>query len=348
MTVALQASMNPAGWLRDRTFDVTFIVGITAISLFSGWIVVQNPSLFVPILILDLWLLGYHHVVATYTRLCFDAQGFRDYRFHLFVTPVIVLGVVLFLMGVVGAWTIPTLYLYWQWFHYTRQSYGVGQAYRRKAGGQVTESKLGYQAAIYILPLWGILYRSHQAPEKFLGMDLVVLPVPEIVVTIAGLCAAAAVGWWLVQRLVDWWHGRRALAYTLFMLSHFAIFIVGYVAIDNVDHGWLVINIWHNAQYVLFVWFYNNNKFRDGVDPKAKFLSLISQSRNMWLYFTICVFISTLVYLVLSTSVSLVGDQALSLALIVFMTINFHHYVVDGVIWKLRRKSISDTLGINA
>ncbi|NJR71545.1 MAG: alpha/beta fold hydrolase, partial [Synechococcales cyanobacterium CRU_2_2] len=32
-----------------------------------------------------------------------------------------------------GLWSIVTLYLYWQWFHYTRQSWGISQVYRRKA-----------------------------------------------------------------------------------------------------------------------------------------------------------------------------------------------------------------------
>jgi len=36
----------------------------------------------------------------------------------------------------------------------------------------------------------------------------------------------------------------------------------------------------------------------------------------------------------------------LPLALIVYQTINFHHYIVDSMIWKLRRKPLQETLGV--
>jgi hypothetical protein len=33
-------------------------------------------------------------------------------------------------------------------------------------------------------------------------------------------------------------------------------------------------------------------------------------------------------------------------AMVVYQTINFHHYIVDSVIWKVRRKNIQQTLQI--
>jgi hypothetical protein len=36
----------------------------------------------------------------------------------------------------------------------------------------------------------------------------------------------------------------------------------------------------------------------------------------------------------------------LPLALIVYQTINFHHYIVDALIWKLRRKPVQQVLGV--
>ena len=347
MAVAVQTAPIPVGWLRGRTFDFTFIFGIAAIALLSGWAVVQNPNLFVPIFILDLWLLGYHHVISTYTRLCFDVESVRANRFLLFgLPPIVGVGVVALYFGI-GEWTIPTLYLYWQWFHYTRQSYGVSQAYRRKAGGQVTDPAWVTQSVIYLLPLWGILSRSHQAPEKFLGMDLWVIPVPDYVVMVAGGLAFASVGYWVFLRIRSFLQGRTAPAYTLFVVSHLLIFFVGYILTADIDHGWLVINIWHNAQYILFVWLYNNNRFREGVDPKAKFLSTISQTRYVWLYFATCIAIASVVYFLLRQAVSLGEGEVLALGTMVFMAINFHHYVVDGVIWKLRRKPVRQTLGIS-
>jgi hypothetical protein len=39
MAIALQATVAPAGWLRNRSFDLWFILGIAAIALLSGAVV---------------------------------------------------------------------------------------------------------------------------------------------------------------------------------------------------------------------------------------------------------------------------------------------------------------------
>ena len=66
-------------WLRNHGFDLSFILGIPAIAILTGVVVVWQPRLFVPILIFDLWFLGYHHVISTYTRLCFDRKSFAEH-----------------------------------------------------------------------------------------------------------------------------------------------------------------------------------------------------------------------------------------------------------------------------
>ena len=65
------------GWLSGPRFDSHFIGTTAAIAILAGLIVAAQPGLFLPLLFLDLWLLGYHHVVSTYTRLCFDADSLR-------------------------------------------------------------------------------------------------------------------------------------------------------------------------------------------------------------------------------------------------------------------------------
>ena len=135
MTTLTEPAALPAGWLRNPTFDLNFIIGITAVAVISGVSVVLEPRLFVPILFADLWLLGYHHVISTYTRLCFDRESFRSNRLLLIGLLPIVAAVVAALGFGVGVWTIASLYFYWQWFHYSRQSWGISQVYRRKAGG---------------------------------------------------------------------------------------------------------------------------------------------------------------------------------------------------------------------
>ncbi len=340
--MAAQTEPVSSIWLRGASFDLHFIVGIAALALLSGWAVVLHPSFFTRILVANLWLLGAHHVVATYTRLCFDRQSLHTHRFLLFGLPPIVLAAVCILVLSVGVWVLATVYLYAQWYHYTRQSWGISQVYRRKSGGLVNENHHLSTAVFYLLPLWGILRRSHQDPGTFLGLELRVFPVPEIAVSVVGTAALLALGWWIVMRVMAWYRGRLPLAHTLYMMSHFTVFYVAYVVIDHIDHGWLVVNIWHNAQYIVFVWLFNNNRFKSGTDPKARFLSTISQEQNAWCYFAVCFGLSTLIYLTISN----VTAALLPLTIVIYQTINFHHYIVDGVIWKIRRKPLQQVLEI--
>ena len=339
---AAERIARPAGWLRGRDFDLAFILGIAGFACALGALAVGNERLFVVLLLGDLWLLGYHHVVSTFTRLCFDRTSRREHRFILFALPVLVAAGVAALVFALGLWALPTLYFYWQWFHYTRQSWGVSQVYRRKAGGILDEDPLATKLVIYLVPLAGILHRSAQGAESFLGLEVKMLPISPFTADIVGIAALIAVGWWVFLRFQAWRRGQLPVAHTLYLASHVAIFVVGYIAIPDISVGWLVVNVWHNAQYVLFVWLFNNNRYRAGIDPKAAFLSRISQTKNVWLYFAVCLGISTTVYLGLQSMVT-----AVPILMAIYQVINFHHYIADSVIWKVRKPALQKTLGIS-
>jgi len=344
---AMTAPAVPAwGWLRSPSFDLLFIAGIMLAALVSAGVVVLRPALFTVVVVADMWLLGFHHVVSTFTRLTFDSESFRNYRFLVVWLPLIVLAGVIGLITVIGHWVVPTVYLYWQWFHYTRQSYGIAQIYRRKAGPLGDEPALLTKATIYLLPLWGILQRSYQKPETFLGMEIKVLPVPLLLVQAVAACALLALGLWVVRQAIAWKQGRLPVAYTLYMLSHLTIFAFGYLLIDSLDYGWLAINVWHNAQYILLVWMFNNNRFKGGVDPEHRFLSTISQKNKLVVYFLVCLGISTLIYAGLDVTLKSLGLPLLTVTLIAYQTLNFHHYIVDGIIWKVRRQRLQANLGL--
>src|SRR5262249_56073587 len=89
-----------------------------------------------------LWLLCYPHLIATYTRTAFDRQSLWAHRFLNFGLPIVIFGAIALLAGTVGTWPLVTTYLYWQWFHFTRQSYGASRAYVRRAAVALPDAKL--------------------------------------------------------------------------------------------------------------------------------------------------------------------------------------------------------------
>jgi len=337
--VPSEATIVQAGWLRSKTFDLNLILSAAVLALVTGGVAVLQPELFRLILILDLWLLGYHHVISTFTRLCFDKESFKEHRFLVVELPLIVVAATVGAVYSLGAWVLPTTYLYWQWFHYTRQSYGIERMYRRKAPGGTTVHDYITTRALYLVPAFGILYRSWQQTETFLGMEVKYLPVSDIGLWIVGGLAAAAFVAWLGSSLLSLARGELAFAHFLYVLSHHVIFFVGYCAISDITNGWLVLNVWHNIQYIMFVWWFNNKRFNDQVDSKAVLLSTLSQKKHVVGYLIVCLGIATLLYAFLQFSAqTFVYKDAISLALMTSMVLNFHHYVVDGIIWKRRKQ----------
>ena len=282
-----------AEFLRDAGFDLTYTVGISALALLSGWIATANPKLFPAIFAINVWLLGYHHVISTFTRLTFDRDSFQQHRFLITKVPLIVLACVLVLSSVVGVWILTTVYLYWQWWHYTRQSYGISRLYQCKAG---LNNDLLSKLVIYALPAWGILHRSYQRPNTFLFGEVKVIPVPHWLVVAAGLITVVVVGWWVAQTVHSWIVGSVPVAHTVYVATHLTIFGVGYLAINDINHGWLVLNVWHNCQYILTVWMFNQSRFKGGIDQRHKFLSYLSQRNNFPIYLSVCLLIATVVY----------------------------------------------------
>jgi hypothetical protein len=317
------------------------------LAIASGVTAVVKPALFPAILAVDFWALGYHHVISTFTRLTFDKGSFLEHRFLVTWLPLILLAAAVFAVMWVGSWVLATTYLYWQWFHYTRQSYGIERVYRAKAGGDVPGNDRLTRWVLYLVPLWGILQRSWEAPEKFLMMPVKTLPVPRWLLMGVAAAAVASTLIWLGQVAVGVARERRVGPHTWYLISHLAVFVVGYLLIANINYGWLVLNVWHNAQYILFVWAYNNSRFRDGVEERHRFLSTLSQARNWPFYFLTLLGISTVWYLGLGQVLRMLQSQStLPLFLVAYMTINFHHYLVDGVIWKVRSKKLRRNLGI--
>ncbi len=135
------------------------------------------------------------------------------------------------------------------------------------------------------------------------------------------------------------------------MLTHIAVFSWAYLVIPSVDHGWLVVNVWHNAQYLMIVWMFNNNRFKNGVNQEHRFLSALSQNHvfNVICYLAVCLGITTVVYGLLNFLFQLGPLAGIpAAAMVVYQTINFHHYIVDSLIWKVRRKNIQQTLQIQS
>ena len=329
-------------WLGGPVPDLAMLLGAPTLALVAGLLVGIDRRWLPALILVDIWLLGYHHVVATFTKLAGTAEDRRRHRFLLYGLPWVVLGATALVAATAGIWLVATVYFFWQWFHYTRQSYGIERAYRRRSGGISWDSPRLSEATLWSVPVLGILYRSAQHPARFLGFGIWMPRVPWIIVEAVGAATAALVALWVAERIAAWRRGELPLAHTLYLASHFAVFCAGYVLVDDIDQGWLAVNVWHNAQYIAFVWIYNRGRFAAGVRDDARVLSWLSQAgaRRAALYFGACLGVTLVAYRLIAWLAGAITVQlrvaVLTVLLVAVMAVNFHHYVADALIWRRR------------
>ena len=336
---------------RSFGFDHTFINFVPLLAIVSAIFVVNYPQYFEIVLSVDLFLLGYHHVISTYTRLSKSNLTDKEFKFLVYVLPFLILGAVVLCASTNYIWLIPTIYLYWQWWHYTRQSEGISKSIRFKTKSQESASDNFSRCVFYMVPIVAILLASARQHATFLFMPVKTIPIPMEVMT--PLLIACGLIWlvWFTKLLKDFQQGKIAWQFLMYQLSHHCIYLVSYILINDITIGWLAINIWHNFQYILFVWHVNLNKFKRGFDPKHPIISWISQpsAQRIFIYFSTCLILTYIFYSGVGYGVSIVSRESLlPIALITYQTINFHHYVVDTLIWKLRKPALRESVGIKA
>lgn len=340
-----EATLPAPLYLKSARFDRMFVLGIPLLALAAGALALGFPGYFFLILSLDLALLGYHHVISTYTRLLFDLKSARQHWALLIPLPLAVFGAVYLLARYAGVAAIATIYLHWQWYHYTRQSEGINKAYGMKTRSAQAGNPHFNRAVFYLVPLAAFLMMSARPDSTFLSMEVWKLPVPQWLATDVLLAAGAGLLWWLQAQLRAWRAGTLGTLHFAYLCSHYLIYLVSYVAIADITTGWLVINVWHNAQYIAFVWLFNANQHKGGLDRERLAISWLSQERNWPIYLLACVTLTTILYRALDMSSGyLSGSAVVPMVVIAYQGLNFHHYIVDSLIWKLRKRSVQAAL----
>jgi hypothetical protein len=331
----LDAPAQP--WLRGPAFDLGLIVGVFILALVLGGVASISFGLFLGVLYLDFWLLAYPHVASTYTRIAFDRASARRHWFLLLGLPPLVFAATASVSWFGGVVALNTIYFCWQSWHYTRQSHGIARAYRRAALPGVRGHDRLSECVVFGFPVWGLLHRAHQRPEEFYASPIAQVDVPGPLVVAAGVFAIGALSLWTLRQLRPGRHATSGAGHALFVLSHVAITTISYLAISDITAGWLFINIWHNAQYLLFVWAQNARRFRGGREPARPFLSWLCQPAQRLHYAAICLALGGTFYFLLGLAADSMAWQTLPLVLICHQTVNFHHYIVDAVIWRSPR-----------
>lgn len=337
------SGVGQRGLLADhRAFDREFILGVLVVALAMGALASLSAAMLIAVVWVDTWLLANPHLVATYTRIVKGKGAVWRHRFLIFALPLcVLLGVTVTALAydIAGLFT---LYFVAQTYHVARQSFGIARAYRRVGGGPAPPDRLT-QALIYLVPGWGLLARCAQAPNAFLGYPIQWPAIPAVWADAVGVAALLCGLAWLWRFSRHWLAGQADVCHDGFVASHVVVAWVAYVAVTDITLGWLVLNSWHNLQYLLFVWAQNVRRDQPGARGAVRQSGADALRTHLARYAALCLLTGAAVFLVADW----LGAQALWLGLptvlMAHFTLNFHHYLVDAVIWRRRHPTLQST-----
>jgi hypothetical protein len=193
-----------------------------------------------------------------------------------------------------------SVYFYWQQFHYGKQNFGLSVWSGTEVPNRLDKT---FYLGIVALSLLGLL---SDGPQSFFGYALYF----PITLSISKMAIFA---WMIAITSLYIFYRPKQLAHAL---SHTLIFSFAYMYCEHFALGWLLMNVFHNLQYL---------KFMKSYETKFAFLR-VPVLLTIGLYILQFHVFNGLIFL------------SLPLGLSLMMALNFTHYTLDGLIWRKARE----------
>jgi hypothetical protein len=226
----------------------------------------------------------------------------------------------------------------WAYWHLVRQHYGFLILYRRRAGEHNPRGARLDTAILWVGCLYP--YLRFTLTDAYARSGLLVLVRPELVPTLrllldvgAAVSLAALVILSISGRVERFRLGPKHLLLAVVIAFHLAVFGL----LDNLLTITATLTIFHNLQYHRIVWQYERGC---GRKPSGGVVS----------YLTLGVMLGLAWYGPRVVGVALAGSDLLRNCLLgLGWGVAFHHYLVDGLIWRVRRhRTVAQTLDAGA
>lgn len=355
----------PRGWLFGPVSDLLFGCGLAYVAVFvlhciagarlREWV----PFALLPIATL---LVSTPHYGATLIRVYEDRQERRlQARFAIWATAALCLAFWLSLRSIALGSLFVTLYLTWSPWHYTAQNFGVAMVLLRRRGaaptplaGRLLRASFVCSFALAFVSLHGQATPAYM-PDGVTGYAYYVrtlgIPAPVRDFALAagslvwlGLSGSAA---FLLLRGGTW---RAVAPALLLILSQTLWFVVPALArnwqiaqgveplgLAQAQYAFLWIALAHAAQYVWITASYEEARERD-FSVSRFYARALAAGSTAW----------TLPALVFAPGVLGALPFDAGLGMLVAALVNLHHFMLDGVIWKLRDARVARVLRLES
>ncbi len=349
----MQSTAKPYPWIIGPVVDFIFVYGGGPLLLFAanfwllGWVVPQDITAGQQRFLLTLVLLGQHffadaHNSATYMRIWGSEEDQARFRFYR--TWLVYISVALFCIGLIfPAATSTFVYLYFitVYWHYAAQTFGISLIYCYKRGYTLTaiERKIykGFILSMSAVVIVRLMSFREMSPEVWFGVPLPFWgPLPSFCYLAARVIFggyAAAFLFVILRKLI---RDKAAFPMPSMVLVSTVIALGLSVGTTNAMLWFYVPAFFHGSQYlaVCLSYYLKERGLPEGttVSEMSRLLLTVPAVRYVAL-----VFVSgTFFYIAIPTIFLQLGFNYALVAGLVLATVNFHHFVTDAAIWRLR------------
>lgn len=253
------------------------------------------PLSFNSLFLINIWVFSLPHTFSTFSRS--DRRSGKSLLSTFLMLSIFFMSVVA-ATNITGMVAVYSFYFYWQQFHYGKQNLGVALSASREKSKPIDHF---FYLSVVLFSLMGLFTGGAQS---FFGYVLIAPSVSFVSkIGLFGIIITLTAIYSIIRP-----SGR------LHAISHSLIFSFSYLYCEHFAVGWLMMNVFHNIQYLEFMKKFEKN-----------------------LSFLIAPVVLTGLFFILQGHVI---DRAilfsLPLGVGIMLSMNFTHYTLDAFIWKRR------------
>ncbi len=304
------------------------------------------------------YVVNFPHFAATNYRLYHNKDNIRQYPITALVIPWVILA------GMIGSFYSPNyiavtflmIFLYWSPYHFSGQTLGITLIYARRAGFFVgkwerfTLSNLIYSS---------FLFMTARGEAITAASDLILPPEYSIERYRLGLpmwISNVILGWMIINAigfvfLIIKWCQEQRRTLPLIVLLPVVTQLVWFIPGSYCKSFYLFVPMFHSLQYLLIAWSLQLKEKMDmrKITPSVNYVvkeSIRWGAINLVLGMMLFTWIPVALHFILKEVFDLDYPYLFVLGIMI-AGVQIHHFFVDGVIWKLKKKTVSSPLMVN-
>ncbi|MFT3883537.1 MAG: hypothetical protein QM703_28280 [Gemmatales bacterium] len=304
------------------------------------------------------YVVNYPHFAATNYRLYHNKENIRQYPITALVIPWVILA------GMIGSFYSPNyiavsflmIFLYWSPYHFSGQTLGITLIYARRAGFFVGKwERFTLANLIYAT----FLYMTARGEAITAASDLILPPEYSIERYRLGLpmwVSQVILVWMVINAagflyLIAKWCKEQKKMLPLIVLLPVVTQIVWFIPGSYVKSFYLLVPMFHSLQYLLIAWSLQLKEKMDmqKITPSVDYVvkeSIRWGSINLVLGALLFTGIPYAIHFVLQDVFDINYPFVFVLGIMI-AGVQIHHFFVDGVIWKLKKKTVASPLMVN-